>query len=76
MFMKVVDDCNCEYVQAGSLVKRYGVSRVTIWRLLNEMRAIKKYRHSFLDISFNLKLVKLKDFQQFMTERSEKYLRL
>lgn len=76
MLTKVIDDCNCEYVQAGSLVKRYGVSRVTIWRLLNEMRAIQKYRNSFLDLSFNLKLVKLKDFQQFLKERSDKYLRL
>lgn len=72
---KVIDDFNQEYIQPAGLVGRLGVCRTTVWRLLNEMQANKKYHNSFLHVSSNLKLVNIKDFNQFMIDRSNKFLK-
>jgi hypothetical protein len=63
------------YVQPHMIVKRYSLGRTTVWRLLKEMKAMPKYKKSFLDQGWQLKLVKLVDFEQFMQERNQQYLR-
>lgn len=63
--------------QPARLVQLFSIGRTTVWKLTKEMQAIPKYRDSFLDLGYQLKLVKLADFEQFLKERSRSkaYLR-
>lgn len=65
------------WVQPARLVQLFSIGRTTVWRLTKEMQAIPKYRDSFLDLGYQLKLIKLADFEQFLQERSRSkaYLR-
>lgn len=65
------------YVQPARLVQMYSIGRTTVWRLLQEMRAMPEFKDSFLDLGWRLKLVKADDFARFMEQRSQKrmYLR-
>lgn len=65
------------WVQPARLVKLFSIGRTTVWKLTKEMQSIPKYRDSFLDLGWQLKLVKLVDFEQFLKERSRNkaYLR-
>ena len=71
----VTDNLGAEYVQPVHLTEKFSVSRTTVWRLLKKMRAEPKYKHSFLNLTWHLKLVKLSDFEQFLQEESNRYLR-
>ena len=71
----VTDNLGTEYVQPVHLTEKFSVSRTTVWRLLKKMRAEPKYKHSFLNLTWHLKLVKLSDFEQFLQEESNRYLR-
>ena len=73
--MKVYRDGLAEYKQPTALMKIYGISRTTVWRLLDEMRTIPKYQDSFLSLTDKLKIVRLDDFHQFLQEKSRMYLR-
>lgn len=64
-----------EWVQPKHIVKMYSMGRTTVWRLLKKMKAVPKYEHSFRDVTFCLKLVKLADFEDFMQSQDKKYLR-
>lgn len=66
------DDTGAVWVRSPDLQKRFSLCRTTIYMLLTEMRKIPKYYHSFLDLSYTLRLVKLADFERFLQERSEK----
>lgn len=68
--MKVYKQGTEEYKQPTALMRIYGISRTTVWRLLNEMQAIPKYKKSFLSLSPKLKIVRLADFQAFLEEKS------
>ena len=63
------------YVKAGQIGRLFGLGRTTVWRELNKMRTIPKYKGSFIDISYNLRLVKVADFEQFLKEKNNQYLR-
>lgn len=63
------------FVQPKHLVDRYDMSKTTIYRLLKNMKKVPKYRKSFLDLGYHLKLVKLTDFEKYLIERDRQYLR-
>ncbi|MDD6860884.1 MAG: hypothetical protein SO380_05145 [Megasphaera elsdenii] len=77
MDLKVVrvDSFGREWLRPRQLEEKYGLGRVTIWRLLSEMRTVPKYKNSFLDLSEKLHLVRDRDFLQFLQARSKMYLR-
>ncbi|MES9636068.1 hypothetical protein [Megasphaera elsdenii] len=77
MDLKVVrvDSFGREWLRPRQLEEKYGLGRVTIWRLLSEMRTVPKYKSSFLDLSEKLHLVRDRDFLQFLQARSKMYLR-
>ncbi len=70
-----VDDYGEFWVQPKHLVKQYQMTRPTIWRLLKKMRALPQYKLSFLDLSPNLKLVRAKDFLEFLHGQNLAYLK-
>jgi hypothetical protein len=70
-----VDDFDQQWMRPCHLIKKYGLSRKTIWKLLSEMRTVPKYKNSFLDLSEKLHLVRDRDFLQFLQSRSKMYLR-
>lgn len=70
-----VDDYGEVWVQPKQLVKQYSMTRPTIWRLLKKMRTFPKYRNAYLDLSPNLKLVRAKDFLEFLKSRDKAYLK-
>lgn len=71
----IIDELGAEYVQPAHLTEKLSVSRTTVWRLLNKMRAKPKYKNSFLNLTWHLKLVKLADFEKFLQEENNQYLR-
>lgn len=71
----VTDSLGAVYVQPVHLTEKFSISRTTVWRLLKKMRAKPKYKNSFLSLTWQLKLVKLTDFEQFLQEESNRYLR-
>ena len=75
MVHNVTDEAGAEWVQPCQLVKKLSVSRTTVWRMLNRMRDNRKYKESFLDLGFHMKLVKLDDFFKFLHEENGAYLR-
>ena len=42
---------NDVYVQLKHILKLYDFSRSTLWRLINEMRLIPKYKKAFRDVA-------------------------
>lgn len=70
-----VDDYGECWVQPKQLVKQYSLTRATLWRLLKKMRAKPQYKLSFLDLSQTLKLVRAKDFQEFLYSQNQAYLK-
>lgn len=70
-----VDDFGEIWVQPKQLVKQYSMTRPTLWRLLKKMRALPQYKLSFLDLSQTLKLVRAKDFQEFLYSQNQAYLK-
>lgn len=77
MDLKVVrvDSFGQEWLRPRQLEEKYGLGRVTIWRLLSEMRTRPKYRRSIIDLSSKLHLVRDKDFLHFLQSRDKLYLR-
>ena len=71
----VTDDLGAEYVQPVHLTEKFSISRTTVWRLLKKMRTEPKYKHSFLNLTWHLKLVKLADFKKFLEEQNNQYLK-
>ncbi len=63
------------FIKAGNLGKLFDMGRTTIWRNLNKMRTLPKYKDSFLDLSYGLRLVNVADFKQFLQEESADYLK-
>lgn len=76
-FKAYVDKSGAEWVQMAGLQKKFSICRATVRKLLQEMRTLPKYSSSYLDLGYNLKLIKIKDFERFLHERSERkdYLR-
>ena len=70
-----VDDYKEPWVQPHQLVKQYSITRPTVWRLLKKMRELPQYKRSFLDLSQTLKLVRAKDFQNFLYSQHQAYLK-
>lgn len=75
MVHNVIDEDGALWVQPCQLMKKISVSRTTVWRMLNRMRDNRKYKDSFLDLSFHMKLVKQEDFFKFLHEENGAYLR-
>lgn len=63
------------FVKAGHLGRLFNVGRTTIWRKLEKMRTLPKYKGSFIDLSYGLRLVNVADFKQFLQEESANYLK-
>lgn len=70
-----VDDYGEIWVQPKQLVKQYSITRPTLWRLLKKMRETPKYKRSFLDLSQNLRLVRARDFLEFLKGQDRAYLK-
>lgn len=70
-----VNDYGEVWVQPKQLVKQYSITRPTLWRLLKKMKALPQYKLSFLDLSQTLKLVRAKDFQEFLYSQNKEYLK-
>lgn len=70
-----VDDYGEIWVQPKQLVEQYSITRPTLWRLLKKMREIPKYKGAFLDLSHNLRLVRARDFLEFLHSQHQKYLK-
>ncbi len=73
--LKIEDLQKAEYVQPKHIMKIYSLGRTTVWKLLTEMRATPKYKKSFRDLGYHLKLVKRADFERFLQDRSNQYLK-
>ena len=71
----VTDALGAEYVQPVHLTEKFSISRTTVWRLLKKMRAEPKYKHSFLNLTWHLKLVKLADFKKFLEEQNNQKIK-
>ena len=71
---KVINDGEEEFLQASTITKKYDIGRTTAWKYLKEMRTQRKYQHSFIDLSYKLKLVKKADFEEFLYSQHNKYL--
>lgn len=69
------DESGILYVQPAHIVKQFSIGRTTVWRLLKKMRTIPKYKNSFLDLGWQLKLVKLNDFESFLQDQNHAYLK-
>lgn len=66
---------NDVYVQQKHILKLYDFSRSTLWRLINEMRLIPKYKKAFRDVSPQKKLVHLASFEEFIQYKHQKYMK-
>ncbi len=73
--LKIEDLQKAEYVQPKHIMKIYSLGRTTVWKLLTQMRTIPKYKKSFRDLGYHLKLVKLEDFKRFLQDKNNDYLR-
>lgn len=63
------------YVQPKQISKTFSISRTTVHSLLTKMKQVPKYKKSFLDLGFHLKLVKLADFEKYLQEIDRQYLK-
>lgn len=70
-----VDDFGQQWLRPCHLIKKYGLSRKTIWKLLSQMRTVPKYKLSFIDLSEKLHLVRDKDFLDFLYSQHQLYLK-
>lgn len=70
-----VDSFGREWLRPRQLEEKYGLGRVTIWRLLSEMRTRPKYRRSIIDLSTKLRIVRDKDFLEFLYSKNGLYLK-
>lgn len=70
-----VDDYGEVWIQPKQIVKQYSMTRPTVWRLIKKMKALPQYKHSYIDLSPNLKLVRAKDFLEFLHSQNLAYLK-
>lgn len=63
------------WLQPKQLIKKFSLSRATLYRLMAEMREDPNYAESVLDLSQTLHLVNLEDFFQFLKSKDKRYLR-
>lgn len=75
MLQTHTDELGALYVQPKHLTISYSMSRTTVYRLLKDMKKIPKYKKSFLDLGFHLKLVKLADFEKYIQDLDRQYLK-
>lgn len=74
-FRVLIDQNGMEYVQPCNICNKFDLSRASVHRLLEKMKAEPKYKGSFTRISYRLSLVNLKDFRQFLHEIDGAYLK-
>ena len=70
-----VKDTERLYARPCQLVKMYDTSRTTIYRYLKEMRGMRRYQGSILDMGPKHKLVELKAWQDFLNRKNRAYLK-
>lgn len=70
-----IDDSGVIWCMPSGIAKRFGIGRTTAYTLIKEFKAIPKYKKSYLDLSWQLKLIRLSDFETFLQEKSCQYLR-
>jgi len=75
MHMVETKELTPTYLRPCDIVKVYSIGRTTVWRIMNEMKKIPKYRKSILNYSPVLTMVNRHDFQEFLEMRSGRYLR-
>ena len=70
----MVDYLGVEYIQPCHIRDKFDLSRTTVHRLLEKMRADPRYRASFIRLTYRLSLVNLADFRKFLFEQDRQYL--
>lgn len=77
-FMKLktfVDDYEKQYVRAADIPRLFGISRRTVNRFMDKMRAIPAYHDAVIRPSAHLTLINLKKFEQFLISQDGAYLK-
>lgn len=62
---------NTKYIKPFEIVKQYSMSRSTVYRLMQKMKEIDKYKNTVLDLGHKMKLVKIDEWEQFLEEYSQ-----
>lgn len=70
-----IDKNGQRYFQPKDICNYYGICRTAAHTLIREFRTNPKYKNSYLALSHNLKLVHIKDFDEFLHTKSRNYLR-
>lgn len=63
------------WLQPKSLVKKFNLSRPTLYRLLAEMRTEPEFSSGIIDLSQTLHLVNLEAFMNFLRTKDKQYLK-
>lgn len=72
---KIKSDLNSQrYIKPAALMKVLGVSRTTVWKLLQDFSATKGNERAVLELSKTLRLVPLDRFMSWLKSRNGKYL--
>lgn len=70
-----VDENGGRWLRPKQLQEKFSMSRVTLWKLLKEMRNVPKYKKSILFLSKTMKIVSERDFLEFLQSRDLAYLK-
>lgn len=60
----------CKYTKPCEMVSLYHMSRSTIYRLMQTMASVPKYKDTVLNLGHKNKLVKIEEWEQFLHEYS------
>lgn len=60
----------CKYTKPCEMVSLYHMSRSTIYRLMQTMASVPKYKDTVLNLGHKNKLVKIEEWEQFLQEYS------
>lgn len=71
----VVDEGGTEWLMPSGIAKRFGLKRTAVYYLLKEFRNSAKYKTFYLDLNYRLKLINVKQFENFLRDKSRNYLR-
>lgn len=59
-----------EFARPKELMEKYGISRPTLWRLVQDMKTRPKFQNAFRKISQSRELINLRDFDNYMLLRT------
>lgn len=70
-----VDDYEKKYVRAADIPALFGVSRRTVNRIMDKMRAVPAYHDAVVRLSSHMTLINVKKFEQFLISQDGAYLK-